>query len=242
MIAFIVTFIVPLILVLFRGSLLLAKDQLTAKEFLLACAFPLPRLVTWTIRHLRNRDSERVVCSRSDTNEIKVLYGPFRESSSGDHNTLYWESVGTGRRLLLLIIHTFATDPIIRFVCLNCACVLILVHHLAMRPFRDRKANVCEGLSLLSLVVICSFSLAEATYISEGMDPTENNQNLFRVLQWIEIVFIGLLPAVACVLVSFAALSQVVRLLYHCIGCLLRITPCRCLIMQFNMDVATTTA
>ena len=235
-IAFVLSFIIPLILVLFWGSLLLAKDRLTAKEFLLACAFPLPLLVTWTIRHLRNRDSERVVCSPSDTDEIKkVLYGPFRESSSGDHSTLYWKSVLTGRSLLLLIIHTFATDPIIRFLCLNCACVLILVHHLTMRPFRERKANVFEGVSLLSLVVICSFSLAEATYISDGMDPTEKNQNLFRVLQWIEIVLIGLLPAAACILVIFATLSQVVRLLYHCIRCLLQVRRCKCLIVQLRM-------
>ena len=235
-IAFVLSFIIPLILVLFWGSLLLAKDRLTAKEFLLACAFPLPHLVTWTIRHLRKRDSERVVCSPSDTDEIKkVLYGPFREPSSVQHSTLYWKSVLTGRSLLLLIIHTFATDPIIRFLCLNCSCVLILVHHLTMRPFRERKANVFEGLSLLSLVVICSFSLAEATYISEGIDPTEKNQNLFRVLQWIEIVLIGLLPAAACILVIFATLSQVVRLLYHCIRCLLQVIRCKCLIVQLRM-------
>ena len=155
------------------------------------------------------RLSERVVCSPSDTDEIKkVLYGPFREPSSIQHSTLYWKSVLTGRSLLLLIIHTFATDPIIRFLCLNCACVLILVHHLTMRPFREPKANVFEGLSLLSLVVICSFSLAEATYISEGIDPIEKNQNLFRFLQWIEIVLIGLLPVTACILLIFATLSQ----------------------------------
>ena len=235
-IAFVLSFIIPLILVLFWGSLLLAKDRLTAEEFLLACAFPLPHLVTWTIRHLRNRDSERVVCSPSDTDEIKkVLYGPFREPSSVQHSTLYWKSVLTGRSLLLLIIHTFATDPIIRFLCLNCACVLILVHHLTMRPFREPKANVFEGLSLLSLVVICSFSLAEATYISEGIDPIEKNQNLFRVLQWIEIVLIGLLPVAACILVIFATLSQVVRLLYHCIRCLLQVIRCKCLIVQLRM-------
>ena len=235
-IAFVLSFIIPLILVLFWGSLLLAKDRLTAEEFLLACAFPLPHLVTWTIRHLRNRDSERVVCSPSDTDEIKkVLYGPFREPSSVQHSTLYWKSVLTGRSLLLLIIHTFATDPIIRFLCLNCACVLILVHHLTMRPFREPKANVFEGLSLLSLVVICSFSLAEATYISEGIDPIEKNQNLFRVLQWIEIVLIGLLPVAACILVIFATLSQVVRLLYHCIRCLLQMIRCKCLIVQLRM-------
>ena len=235
-IAFVLSFIIPLILVLFWGSLLLAKDRLTAEEFLLACAFPLPHLVTWTIWHLRNRDSERVVCSPSDTDEIKkVLYGPFREPSSVQHSTLYWKSVLTGRSLLLLIIHTFATDPIIRFLCLNCACVLILVHHLTMRPFREPKANVFEGLSLLSLVVICSFSLAEATYISEGIDPIEKNQNLFRVLQWIEIVLIGLLPVAACILVIFATLSQVVRLLYHCIRCLLQVIRCKCLIVQLRM-------
>ena len=235
-IAFVLSFIIPLILVLFWGSLLLAKDRLTAEEFLLACAFPLPHLVTWTIQHLRNRDSERVVCSPSDTDEIKkVLYGPFREPSSVQHSTLYWKSVLTGRSLLLLIIHTFATDPIIRFLCLNCACVLILVHHLTMRPFREPKANVFEGLSLLSLVVICSFSLAEATYISEGIDPIEKNQNLFRVLQWIEIVLIGLLPVAACILVIFATLSQVVRLLYHCIRCLLQMIRCKCLIVQLRM-------
>ena len=235
-IAFVLSFIIPLILVLFWGSLLLAKDRLTAEEFLLACAFPLPHLVTWTIRHLRNRDSERVVCSPSDTDEIKkVLYGPFREPSSIQHSTLYWKSVLTGRSLLLLIIHTFATDPIIRFLCLNCACVLILVHHLTMRPFREPKANVFEGLSLLSLVVICSFSLAEATYISEGIDPIEKNQNLFRFLQWIEIVLIGLLPVAACILLIFATLSQVVRLLYHCIRCLLQVIRCKCLIVQLRM-------
>ena len=47
LIAFIVAFIVPLILVLFWGSLMLAKDKVTAKEFLTACAFPLPCLVAW---------------------------------------------------------------------------------------------------------------------------------------------------------------------------------------------------
>ena len=70
---------------------------------------------------------------------------------------LYWESVLTGRRLILLTIHTFASDSMVRFVCLNCACLLILVHHLTLRPFRDRKANIFESLSLVSLVAICTF-------------------------------------------------------------------------------------
>ena len=56
LIAFIVAFIVPLILVLFWGSLMLAKDKVAAKEFLTACAFPLPCLVVWFIRHCRKTE------------------------------------------------------------------------------------------------------------------------------------------------------------------------------------------
>ena len=168
-------FIVPLILVLFWGSLMLPKDKVTAKEFLTACAFPLPCLVVWFIRHCRKTEDEVLlfVGNVDDAEEVKeVLHGPFREASNGDHGTLYWESVLTGRRLVLLTIHTFATDPMVRFVCLNSACVLILIHHVTIKPFHDRKANICEGLSLMSLIVICTFSFTEATYISKGARRT----------------------------------------------------------------------
>ena len=144
LIAFIMSFIIPLVLVLFWGSLRLSKDKVTAKEFLIACVFPLPCLLFWLFREYRKKDDQQlcnVGCvDDHDAEEIKqVLHGPFRAGSSEDHGTLYWESVLTGRRLILLVIHTFATEPTIRFVCLSCACVMILVHHLTVRPFRERK-------------------------------------------------------------------------------------------------------
>ena len=216
--AFIMSFIIPLVLVLFWGSLRLNKDKVTAKEFLLACAFPLPCLLFWMFREYRKKYDQQMLNAEKVHNaeEIKqVLHGPFRAGSSEDHGTLYWESVLTGRRLILLVIHTFATDPTIRFVCLSCACVIILVHHLTVRPFRERKANICEGFSLLSLVVICMFSLTEATLISHGIDPTGQSKDLFYAVQWIEIGLLSLAPLALCLLVAFCALSQVARLLYH---------------------------
>ena len=221
--AFIMSFIIPLVLVLFWGSLRLNKDKVTAKEFLLACAFPLPCLLFWMFREYRKKYDQQMLNAEKVRNaeEIKqVLHGPFRAGSSEDHGTLYWESVLTGRRLILLVIHTFATDPTIRFVCLSCACVIILVHHLTVRPFRERKANICEGFSLLSLVVICMFSLTEATLISHGIDPTGQSKDLFHAVQWIEIGLLSLAPLALCLLVAFCALSQVARLLYHFITCL----------------------
>ena len=228
--SFILSFIIPLVLVLFWGSLRLSKDKVTAKEFLIACAFPLPCLLFWLFREYRKKDDQQLcnVGCVDDAEEIKqVLHGPFRAGSSEDHGTLYWESVLTGRRLILLVIHTFATDPTIRFVCLSCACVIILVHHLTVRPFRERKANICEGFSLLSLVVICMFSLTEATLISHGIDATGPSKDLFSALQWIEIGLLSLAPLALCLLVAFCALSQVARLLYHCITCLSHVINCK---------------
>ena len=223
LIAFIMSFIIPLVLVLFCGSLRLSKDKVTVKEFLIACAFPLPCLLFWLFREYRKKVDQQLrnVECVDDAEEIKqVLHGPFRAGSSEDHGTLYWESVLTGRRLILLVIHTFATDPTIRFVCLSCACVIILVHHLTVRPFREQKANILEGFSLLSLAVICMFSLTEATLISHGIDPIGPSKNLFHALKWIEIGLLSLAPLALCLLVAFGALSQVARLLYHFITCL----------------------
>ena len=223
LIAFIMSFIIPLVLVLFCGSLRLSKDKVTVKEFLIACAFPLPCLLFWLFREYRKKVDQQLrnVECVDDAEEIKqVLHGPFRAGSSEDHGSLFWESVLTGRRLILLVIHTFATDPTIRFVCLSCACVIILVHHLTVRPFREQKANILEGFSLLSLAVICMFSLTEATLISHGIDPIGPSKNLFHALKWIEIGLLSLAPLALCLLVAFGALSQVARLLYHFITCL----------------------
>ena len=230
LIVFMMVFIIPLIVVLFWGSLLLANDKISAKEFLKACAFPLPRLLSWIVRRCKKTEDEDMFSlgNLDDSEEIKkVLHDPFRAPSCDDYGTLYWESVLTGRRLILLTIHTFATDPMVKFLCLDCACVLILVHHLSVRPFRDRKANIFESLSLVSLVVICTFSLAEATYFSEGIAPTGPSESLFHTLQWIEIGALGLVPVVVGILVVFTLLSQVVRLFYYCVKLLSYVVRCK---------------
>ena len=226
-IVFILAFVIPLILVLFWGSLMLSKDKVSAKEFLTSCAFPLPFLFIWLFRCCKRRGDtsqyEYLLGNSEDNEDIKrVLYDPFRSASDGDHGTLYWESVLVGRRFLLLTISTFITDPLTRFVCLGIACVLILAHHLLMRPFRDRKANICESLSLVSLTAICTFNLAKVTIIARGLEPAGPKQILFHALRWIEVALLGFLPAMAFILVVLVALSQVVRLLYHCMKLLHR--------------------
>ncbi|XP_068674439.1 uncharacterized protein [Montipora foliosa] len=220
LIGFIMVFVIPLILVLFWGSMMLARDKVSAKEFLIACALPLPCLLLWLVRHCRKSENEDVpfIWNLEDAEEIKkVLHEAFREPSGDDSGTLYWESILTGRRFILITIHTFVIDSVTRLVTLDMTCIMILVHHLSLRPFRDLKANIFETISLVSLVAICTFSLAEATYLSEGIEPAGPNQNLFRVLQWIELGALSLVPVLVCIFVALAVLSQISRLVYHCV-------------------------
>ena len=221
-IVFILAFVIPLVFVLFWGSLMLSKDKVSAKEFLTSCAFPLPLLFIWLFRCCKRKgytsQYEYLPGNSKDTDDIKrVLYNPFRSASDGDHGTLYWESVLVGRRFLLLTISTFITDPLTRFVCLGIACVLILAHHLLMKPFRDRKANICESLSLVSLTAICTFNLAKVTITAQGLEPAGPEIIFFHALRWIEVALLGFLPAMAFILVILVAFSQIVRLLYHCV-------------------------
>ena len=71
------------------------------------------------------------------------------------------------------------------------------------------------------------FSLTEATLISHGIDATGPSKDLFSALQWIEIGLLSLAPLALCLLVAFCALSQVARLLYHCITCLSHVINCK---------------
>ena len=101
-----------------------------------------------------------------------------------------------------------------RLLCLDCACVLILVHHIIKKPFRDVRANTCETVSLLALVTIATFSFGEAVLMSSGVESTGPTMNHFQVLQWVEAALLGFVPAVFCVLVMLALLSQLCRFIF----------------------------
>lgn len=213
LISFIVVFVVPFIFVLYWGSRKLNQQSVSTKELTMACIMPLPLLCYWAVRYCFNKETRGW---QEDTEEIKVvLQEPFRPpEEEEDEGTLYWESVLIGRRLVLLCLHSFIADPMLRLLCLDCACMAIFMHHLYKKPYRDTLANACESVSLFSLVIIATFSLAEASLVSEGIEVVGPTEKVFGVLQWIELVLLGVAPTCLGVLVSLAVLSQLVRLIF----------------------------
>lgn len=217
LISYIVVFVVPFIFVLYWGSRKLVQQSVSTKELALACIMPLPLLCYWAIRCCFKK---KLALRRwqEDNEDIKmVLQAPFRQPVEDDEGTLYWESVLIGRRLVLLVLHSFIADPMLRLLCLDFACMAIFVHHLCKKPYRDTIANACETISLVALIIIATFSLAEASLVSEGIEVSGPVETVFRVFAWIELAFIAVAPACLCVLISLAVLSQLFRLFFHAI-------------------------
>ena len=111
LLAFIVVFVVPFVIVLYCGSSKLYKASITANEFLAACMLPLPFLVIWFFKKiLKLKGQESTTTQAVNKDVLEVLHDPFRPPNNEDKGTLYWESVLIGRRLILLTCQSFIRD------------------------------------------------------------------------------------------------------------------------------------
>ena len=231
LLAFNVIFVVPFVGVLYLGSGKLYYKTISWKEFIGACIVPLPFLVYWLVKRSYTKqrgnpashyryirlpslidDENASHDSEECTNEISnILFGPFRPSSAHDQGTLYWESVLIGRRLVLLIFRVFIPDSMVCFLCMSVACVLITVHHLIKKPFRDRTADRMETFSLITLSCIAIINVTTATLASSAIRPEGPNKSIIVVLRWIQVALLSFPFALFALLILLALLSQLVR-------------------------------
>ena len=210
---FLVVFLVPFIGVLYWGSLLLHARRISFRQFLGACVLPVPFLFYWAVCRLTGRLKERAADKRVGGEVLEVLHGPFRAPSDSEPGSLYWESVLTGRRFILLSMGAFLVDPMMRLACMTGACVLMAFHHVIKRPYRELKANRVETASLLLLVLIGVVNLARASFQSAGTDPQGPSREYFVAFRWLEVTCLALAPCLVVLLATGTLLSQLVRLL-----------------------------
>jgi hypothetical protein len=214
-------FMVPFTAILYLGSKKYYEQKISPKEILLALVLPVPYIMCRTYKFIKRQcsnqsamtvieEEEREECSRF----TDVLYGPFRSPTDEIKGTLYWESVLVGRRLILLSIHALVVDPLFRLFLLTLTCVAVLYHHLLVFPFKDTKANHLEAISLLALVVISSINLCKAVLWSAGVTPVGPNLTHIKILEWIEVVLLALVPFIFAILLSCFVVSLLLRLAF----------------------------
>ena len=229
LLAYIVIFLVPFIVVLYWGSFKLYRSSITAGEFVAASMIPLPFLIYWLVKgKLKRRGQESSGQQVLNTDVSIILHGPFRPPTDIDNGTLYWESVLIGRRLVLLAFGAFITDVMLRMVFLSAACLLITLHHVLKNPYRHPMANNAETLSLVTLSLIAIINLAKATTLSFGITTDGPSGAYLKALEWFEVCALAFVPALMSILISFAILSQLVRfallLIEKCLKCCRKIS------------------
>ena len=213
LLAYIIVFVAPFIVVLYWGSSKLYRASVTATEFLAACMIPLPYLIYWFVKGILNRRNGGTMNAQVVSKDVlEILHGPFREPQADDKGTLYWESVLIGRRFVLLACQAFITNLMLRMACMVSACFLITIHHILKNPYRDPLANKAETLSLGALSMIAVINLAKATLMSSGTAIDGPGIPYLEVLDWFQVCALGFVPVLISILLTFAILSQLARL------------------------------
>ena len=219
---YVVIFLLPFIAVIYWGAMKLQRGLISVGHFIGACFFPLGFISLWIIQKLfypRNqRQCQEVSLSETRVEVLKVLHDSFRPPSRRKGGSLHWESVLIGRRFLLLSYQVFFPDPLIRLFFMDITCLFVFAWHLTVKPFRDRKANVIEAISLAFLVVIATINLIQAHFLSAGVTPQGPVKRHVIMLQQVEICLLAIVPLLLGFLCMFAVVSQLARILVLLIG------------------------
>ena len=221
-VAFDCVFFVPFLFVLMWGSFKLYRGTVSVTNFLLACCLPLPILLYWAYIALIYRARPLVRVREQPAGQAsteisveRVLYDPFKRPEEGSKLSLSWEGVMIGWRLILIVLNAFINDPLSRLLVMTSFCVLFLLQHCITQPFRDDIANIVETISLLCVVQLGIINTFFASFYSLGV-PLQGSNPLISwasAFQVVEIIILGFVPAVACLFVVAAVLSQGGRLL-----------------------------
>ena len=99
-----------------------------------------------------------------------------------------------------------------RMVSMAAACLLMAIHHVMKNPYRDPIANKAETLSLTTLTLIAIINLTKATLLAFGITVDGPYRSYLDTLEWFEMISLAFVPVLVSVLVIFAILSQLARL------------------------------
>ena len=217
LIAFVCIFVVPFVFVLLWGSYKLYGGTLSVGKFLLACIFPLPSLTVWIIVSFfwimgYPVNGHSTPCQATRNSIERVLYDSFKRPEDGRKLSLSWESIMIGRRLILVMMKAFVSNPLPRVLIMSLFCFLFLLHHVVAQPFRDSIANTAETISLLSIAVLGTGNVFFASFLSLAVPFNDHFSDWWKVFQGVEIVILCFAPAVFGLLVVIAVLSQLFRL------------------------------
>ena len=214
---FIAIFVLPFIFVVSFVSFKLHQNKITVRQFLLAIIFPLPFLMVWLLRFTYSSPVANVQENQNIKALKEMLLAPYKQPNDRSKGgALYWQSVLIARRFVLVLIFSIVTELSIRLFCMTIVCVVVLYCHVKVRPFQNSLANNFESLSLFFLIILGLVNLFKSVFVGSEQNIKGSLITVLKVFQWLETVMLGLFPAVLLLLLSFALISFLLRVLVVC--------------------------
>ncbi|XP_028396219.1 uncharacterized protein LOC114520191 [Dendronephthya gigantea] len=210
-------FVVPFIFVLAWIPFKLYKDKITVRNFLLAVVCPLSFLFQRLFRIVCRSEDEHAEDSENLSALKELLLGPYAQpNETSKRGALYWQSILIARRFILVVIFCVVTEPSIRLFCMTLACLFILCLHLKIKPFQNSFSNNLESISLMFLIVLALINLFRSVFSSSHQNIEGPFVPVFKAFKWLEVLILGMFPAILVLLVCFAIISIFARFLFVC--------------------------
>ena len=217
--------VVPFCLFALLLPSLIQDKQLSKKGTFFGIAFPM--LFLFYIGFKRYFSNERqgqrnLAPSNSFMDSIqRYISGPFK--SKHKHQT-QWEGVYLVRRLILVSLNTFVRDQIYKLYSMLLLQVLFLIHHVCMKPFKNKLLNVVETISLTALIMLNCVKTFAVYDAKHGLHEEGADLLLLKIFAWTELVLVLSVPVVIVLTVGALIIARLAtgifklsKHLYHCL-------------------------
>ena len=200
---------------LYLSSWLLHKRKMTPKMFVGTLIFPLGAILYWiyirfgVYKHSRTELRNSAWSKGQDQSDgspddiskelLDIVEGPFRKSRRNDRSSnskLPWQTALIGRRLVLIVIKTFAADTFTQLYVMLLFTVIFLLQHILVQPFSRKVLNHIETGSLFMLTIICGLNILPAFIYTFPNTVSPLLQNILSVFLNIETALILTVPFV----------------------------------------------
>ena len=116
------------------------------------------------------------------------------------------------RRLILIIIHTFITDTLLRMIYMMVFCFFNIFHHISVYPYKDTKGNIAGCISASFLVGVNLLNLVRAAFEAAEYDPIGPYKDLMAMFHDIELWLVLWIPSLV---MGFAILLLLYSVISH---------------------------
>ena len=203
-----VVYVFPQFLVMLLGPGCVRRGEVSTAFFVLGCFLPPIFLI-------------RLICIKSKTNStddisptsqaiVDKIQGPYKDRILGKE--WCWEGTVTLRRYLLVILITFVTDPVHRFLLVTVLCVIILCVHLVFQPYQLRSSNILETVVLATLCLLSSFSLIKSFFVSSAIIPRGPMESLLHGIDATTFLFVTAIPVTIIIIIVFIGMIRLLSL------------------------------